>query len=198
MLYETAARVSEILALNVEDLDLEQRPAPIRSLLLRPAARGGTKVISFYRIATGGGGSNRSGCGTSGRSPRAGRTPSSRSLHADRPPDAFSLRPADRGTPRLPANVAVPWLNCRNGDTGFGRIPRRAAGLRGVRGRHLAGFCGVWRGLLQGLNSGYYRRPSGLMRGSRGLLRVLISVGWRAVMAATARRGRCGCCCGRR
>jgi integrase len=30
MLYETAARVSEILALNVEDLDLEQRRAPIR------------------------------------------------------------------------------------------------------------------------------------------------------------------------
>jgi integrase len=31
MLYETAARASEILALNVEDLDLEQRRAPIRS-----------------------------------------------------------------------------------------------------------------------------------------------------------------------
>jgi len=61
MLYETAAQASEILALNVQDLDLEQRPAPIRSkggdtefvywdtrtahLLPRPAARGGTKVI---------------------------------------------------------------------------------------------------------------------------------------------------------
>ena len=31
MLYETAARASEILALNVEDLDLEQRQASIRS-----------------------------------------------------------------------------------------------------------------------------------------------------------------------
>ena len=31
MLYETAARASEILALNVEDPDLEQRRAPIRS-----------------------------------------------------------------------------------------------------------------------------------------------------------------------
>jgi integrase len=31
MLYETAARVSEILALNVEDLDLEQRRASVRS-----------------------------------------------------------------------------------------------------------------------------------------------------------------------
>jgi integrase len=31
MLYETAARASEILALNVEDLDLEARTAPIRS-----------------------------------------------------------------------------------------------------------------------------------------------------------------------
>ncbi len=31
MLYETAARASEVLALDVEDLDLEQRRAPIRS-----------------------------------------------------------------------------------------------------------------------------------------------------------------------
>src|SRR5258708_11374702 len=31
MLYETAARASEILALNVEVLDLEQRRAPVRS-----------------------------------------------------------------------------------------------------------------------------------------------------------------------
>ena len=31
MLYETAARASEVLALNVEDLDLEQRRAAIRS-----------------------------------------------------------------------------------------------------------------------------------------------------------------------
>jgi integrase len=31
MLYETAARASEILALNVEDLDLEERRAPVRS-----------------------------------------------------------------------------------------------------------------------------------------------------------------------
>ncbi|MBF8193049.1 site-specific integrase [Nonomuraea sp. K274] len=31
MLYETAARASEILALNVEDLDLEHRRAPVRS-----------------------------------------------------------------------------------------------------------------------------------------------------------------------
>ena len=31
MLYETAARASEILALNVEDLDLKQRRAPVRS-----------------------------------------------------------------------------------------------------------------------------------------------------------------------
>jgi len=31
MLYETAARASEILALNVEDLDLEQRRAPVWS-----------------------------------------------------------------------------------------------------------------------------------------------------------------------
>jgi len=31
MLYETAARATEVLALNVEDLDLEQRRAPIRS-----------------------------------------------------------------------------------------------------------------------------------------------------------------------
>jgi integrase len=30
MLYETAARASEILALNVEDLDLEQRRAAQR------------------------------------------------------------------------------------------------------------------------------------------------------------------------
>ena len=30
-LYETAARASEILALNIEDLDLEQRRAPVRS-----------------------------------------------------------------------------------------------------------------------------------------------------------------------
>ncbi|MEU4234419.1 tyrosine-type recombinase/integrase [Nonomuraea sp. NPDC026600] len=31
MLYETAARAAEILALNVEDLDLEDRRAPVRS-----------------------------------------------------------------------------------------------------------------------------------------------------------------------
>ena len=31
MLYETAARASEILALDIEDLDLEQRRAPVRS-----------------------------------------------------------------------------------------------------------------------------------------------------------------------
>jgi integrase len=31
MLYETAARASEILALNIEDLDLDQRRAPVRS-----------------------------------------------------------------------------------------------------------------------------------------------------------------------
>jgi site-specific recombinase XerD len=31
MLYETAARASEILGLNVEDLDLEQRRAAVRS-----------------------------------------------------------------------------------------------------------------------------------------------------------------------
>lgn len=31
MLYEIASRASEILALNVEDLDLEQRRAPVRS-----------------------------------------------------------------------------------------------------------------------------------------------------------------------
>jgi integrase len=31
MLYETAARAAEILALNVEDFDLEHRRAPVRS-----------------------------------------------------------------------------------------------------------------------------------------------------------------------
>ena len=31
MLYETAARAAEILALNVEDLDLEARRAPVQS-----------------------------------------------------------------------------------------------------------------------------------------------------------------------
>lgn len=31
MLYETTARAAEILALNVEDLDLEHRRAPVRS-----------------------------------------------------------------------------------------------------------------------------------------------------------------------
>jgi integrase len=31
MLHETAARASEVLALNIEDLDLEQRRAPVRS-----------------------------------------------------------------------------------------------------------------------------------------------------------------------
>jgi hypothetical protein len=31
MLYETTARASEIVAINVEDLDLEQRRAPVRS-----------------------------------------------------------------------------------------------------------------------------------------------------------------------
>jgi integrase len=31
MLYETAARASEVLALNIEDLDLDARRAPIRS-----------------------------------------------------------------------------------------------------------------------------------------------------------------------
>ena len=31
MLYETAARASEVLALDIEDLDLEQRRAPVRS-----------------------------------------------------------------------------------------------------------------------------------------------------------------------
>ncbi|MEV4799475.1 hypothetical protein AB0K18_05620 [Nonomuraea sp. NPDC049421] len=31
MLYETAARAAEILALDVEDLDLEHRRAPVRS-----------------------------------------------------------------------------------------------------------------------------------------------------------------------
>jgi integrase len=31
MPYETAARAGEILALNIEDLDLEQRRAPVRS-----------------------------------------------------------------------------------------------------------------------------------------------------------------------
>jgi hypothetical protein len=31
MLYETTARASEIVAINVDDLDLEQRRAPVRS-----------------------------------------------------------------------------------------------------------------------------------------------------------------------
>jgi integrase len=38
MLYETAARASEILALNVEDLDLEQRRTPVRSKRRRPTS----------------------------------------------------------------------------------------------------------------------------------------------------------------
>ncbi|MGO9752540.1 MAG: site-specific integrase [Solirubrobacteraceae bacterium] len=47
LLYETAARASEVLSLNVEDLDLENRRAVVRSkvgdvelLHFRPARRG--------------------------------------------------------------------------------------------------------------------------------------------------------------
>jgi len=45
MLYETAARTSEILALNVEDLDLENRRAPIRS-------KGGAKEEVWWGTGT--------------------------------------------------------------------------------------------------------------------------------------------------
>ena len=45
MLYETAARASEILALNVEDLDLEQRRAPVRS-------KGGDVEFVYWDIGT--------------------------------------------------------------------------------------------------------------------------------------------------
>jgi integrase len=45
MLYETAARTSEILALNVEDLDLENRKAPIRS-------KGGAKEEVYWGTGT--------------------------------------------------------------------------------------------------------------------------------------------------
>ncbi len=45
MLYETAARASEILALNVEDLDLEQRRAPIRS-------KGGDTEVVYWDTRT--------------------------------------------------------------------------------------------------------------------------------------------------
>jgi site-specific recombinase XerD len=45
MLYETAARVGEILALNVEDLDLEQRRAPVRS-------KGGDIEFVYWDTAT--------------------------------------------------------------------------------------------------------------------------------------------------
>jgi hypothetical protein len=46
MLYETTARASEIVAINVEDLDLEQRRAPVRS-------KGGDSCTSVrWRAAT--------------------------------------------------------------------------------------------------------------------------------------------------
>jgi integrase len=45
MLYETAARTSEILALNVEDLDLDNRKAPIRS-------KGGAKEQVYWGTGT--------------------------------------------------------------------------------------------------------------------------------------------------
>jgi integrase len=45
MLYETAARSSEILALNVEDLDLEQRRAPVR-------AKGGDAEFVYWGTGT--------------------------------------------------------------------------------------------------------------------------------------------------
>jgi integrase len=45
MLYESAARTSEILALNVEDLDLENRKAPIRS-------KGGAKEEVYWGTGT--------------------------------------------------------------------------------------------------------------------------------------------------
>jgi integrase len=45
MLYETAARASEILALNVEDLDLEQRRAPVRS-------KGGDTEFIYWETGT--------------------------------------------------------------------------------------------------------------------------------------------------
>ena len=45
MLYETAARASEILALNVEDLDLDQRRAPVRS-------KGGDTELVYWDTAT--------------------------------------------------------------------------------------------------------------------------------------------------
>ncbi len=45
MLYETAARASEILALNIEDLDLEQRRAPVRS-------KGGNTEFVYWDTST--------------------------------------------------------------------------------------------------------------------------------------------------
>ena len=45
MLYETAARASEILALDVEDLDLKQRRAPVRS-------KGGDTEFVYWDIGT--------------------------------------------------------------------------------------------------------------------------------------------------
>ncbi len=45
MLYETAARASEILALNVEDLDLDGRRAPVRS-------KGGTTEFVYWGTGT--------------------------------------------------------------------------------------------------------------------------------------------------
>lgn len=45
MLYETAARASEVLALNVEDLDLEQRRAPVRS-------KGGDAELVYWDTGT--------------------------------------------------------------------------------------------------------------------------------------------------
>jgi site-specific recombinase XerD len=69
MLYETAARVSEILALDVEDLDLEQRRAPVRS-------KGGDTEFVYW------------GTGTAHLLPRLLRLPDGISRTSGRPTSA--------------------------------------------------------------------------------------------------------------
>ncbi|GAB2459946.1 hypothetical protein GCM10027187_29640 [Streptosporangium sandarakinum] len=50
MLYETAARASEILALNVEDLDQGHRRAPVRSKFITE----NNVAVTNLKIASGG------------------------------------------------------------------------------------------------------------------------------------------------
>jgi hypothetical protein len=92
MLYETAARAGEVLGLNVEDLDLEARRAPVRS-------KGGQVEWVYWAAAPPTCSQGCCGCPTAPRAP-AGRCSSPSAVPArrgGRPPGPCARTPAGPG-----------------------------------------------------------------------------------------------------